>query len=77
MKLKKFLSYIADEEVRIELEIDNLDDEDYSYESFWFSDYISDLDSVKYYNDYIVTGISLSTEFSESDIQIQIEKNKK
>ena len=29
------------------------------------------------YNDYIVTGISFSTEFSESDIQIQIEKNKK
>ena len=74
MKLKDFLSYIGDEEVRIELEIDNPDEEEYLYESFWFSDYVADLDTVKYYNDYIVPGISFSTEFSESDIQIQISK---
>lgn len=74
MKLKDFLSYIADEEVRVELEIDECDDHEYLYESFWFSDYCADLDIAKYYNDYKVTGISFSTEFSESDIQIQISK---
>ena len=74
MTLKDFLRYIADEEARIELEIDTPDKEEYSYESFWFSDYITNLDTAKYYNDYIVTGISFLTEFSESDIQIQISK---
>lgn len=74
MKLKDFLSYITDEEVRVELEIDECDGREYLYESFWFSDYNADLDTAKYYNNYKVTGISFSTEFSGSNIQIQISK---
>lgn len=71
MKLKDFLNYISDEEARIELEIDD-DSEDYLYESFWLSDYKSNLDTAKYYNDYEVTGFRFNTEFSESDITIEI-----
>ena len=74
MILKDFLKLITDEEARIELEIDEEDREDYIYSSFWLSDYKSYLDSAKYYSDYIVTGFRFSTEFSESDITIEIKK---
>ena len=74
MILKDFLSFITDEEVRIELEIDSKEAEDYLYESFWLSDYRSDFETVKYYNEYEVTGFRFSTEFSESDITIEIKK---
>lgn len=72
MILKDFLKLITDEEARIELEIDSKDAEDYSYESFWLSDYRSDLETVKYYNECEVIGFRFSTEFSESDITIEI-----
>ena len=72
MILKDFLKLITDEEARIELEIDSKDAEDYLYESFWLSDYRCDLGDSKYYNDYKVTGFRFSTEFSESDITIEI-----
>ena len=74
MILKDFLKLIIDEEARIELEIDSKDAEDYSYESFWLSDYRSDLDTAKYYNECEVTGFSFNTEFSDSDITIEILK---
>ena len=74
MILKDFLSFITDEEARIELEIDLNNAKDYSYESFWLSDYRSDLDTVKYYNECEVTGFSFNTEFSDSDITIEILK---
>ena len=74
MILKYFLGFITDEEARIELEIDSKDAEDYSYESFWLSDYRSDLDTVKYYNECEVTGFRFNTEFSESDITIEVLK---
>lgn len=74
MILKDFLKLITDEEARIELEIDSKDAEEYLYESFWLSDYRSDLDTAKYYNDYKVTGFRFNTEFSESDITIEIAK---
>ena len=74
MILKDFLKLITDEEARIVLEIDSKDAEDYSYESFWLSDYRSDLDTVKYYNECKVIGFSFNTEFSDSDITIEILK---
>lgn len=72
MVLQDFLKLITDEEARIELEIDSKEDEDYLYESFWLSDYKCDLDDVKYYDNYEVTGFRFTTEFSESDITIEI-----
>ena len=72
MILKDFLKLITDEEARIELEIDSKDVEDYSYESFWLSDYRDGYD--KQYDNYKVTGFRFSTEFSDSDITIEILK---
>ena len=72
MILKDFLSFINDEEARIELEIDLNDDKDYIYESFWLSDYRDGYD--KQYDDYKVIGFRFSTEFSDSDITIEILK---
>lgn len=39
MTLKEYLSFIRDEEVRIELELDIEEERDYSYISFWLSDF--------------------------------------
>lgn len=72
MILKDFLSFITDEEARIELEIDSKDAEDYIYESFWLSDYRDEYD--KQYDDYKVIGFRFSTEFSDSDITIEVLK---
>lgn len=74
MILKDFLKLITDEEARIDLEIDSKDAEDYSYESFWLSDYRSDLDIVKYYNECEVIGFRFNGEFNDSDITIEIFK---
>lgn len=74
MKLKDFLKYISDEEVRIELEIDEGDGHDYMYESFWFSDYLVNPGKYIKYKKYEIKRISFLTEFSESEIQIQIKK---
>jgi len=72
MILKDFLSFITDEEARIELEIDLNDAKDYIYESFWLSDYRDGYD--KQYDDYKVIGFRFSTEFSDSDITIEVLK---
>ena len=72
MKLKDFLKLITDEEARIVLEIDSKDAEDYSYELFWLSDYRDGYD--RQYDDYKVIGFRFSTEFSDSDITIEIKK---
>ena len=39
MTLKEYLSFIRDEELRIELELDIEEERDYSYISFWLSDF--------------------------------------
>ena len=39
MTLKEYLSFIRDEDVRIELEIDIEEERDYLYTSFWLSDF--------------------------------------
>ena len=39
MTLKEYLSFIRDEDVRIELELDVEEEKDYSYFSFWLSDF--------------------------------------
>ena len=72
MTLKNFLGLISDEEARIELEIDLENNEDYLYESFWLSDYRLGYDHD--YDNYEVTGFRFTTEFSESDITIEIVK---
>ena len=41
MTLKEYLSFIRDEDVRIELELDVENEKDYSYFSFWLSDFRS------------------------------------
>ena len=41
MTLKEYLSFIRDEDVKIELETDVKDKRDYSYISFWLSDFRS------------------------------------
>lgn len=41
MTLKEYLSFIRDEDVRIELELDVEEEKDYSYFSFWLSDFRS------------------------------------
>lgn len=69
MKLEDFLSFIQDEEVRIELEIDN--EEDYQYHHFWLSDFRSNLDTAKYYRDYDVSSFSFEPE-KERNAQIRI-----
>jgi len=72
MKLQEFLSLIQDEEVRIELEIDYEDKDEYVYEHFWLSDYRSDLDTAKYRDDYTVICISFMPEDRSAEITIQI-----
>ena len=72
MILQDFLKLVTDEEARIELEIDSEGAEDYLYESFWLSDYRCGFDN--YYDDCEVTGFRFTTEFSESDITIEIVK---
>ena len=70
MKLSEFLNLITDEEARIELEIDSKDAEGYLYESFWLSDYKCGEDHD--FDNYEVTGFRFYTEFSDSDITIEI-----
>ena len=41
MTLKEYLSFIRDEDVKIELETDVKDKRDYSYISFWLSNFRS------------------------------------
>ena len=75
MTLHDFLSLITDEEARIELEIDLEDEEEYTYQSFWYSDYRVNDSIVKEYRDFTVTGYnftSLSTK--HVDITIEIKK---
>ena len=70
MKLEEFLCLIQDEDARIELEIDDEED-DYQYHHFWLSDFRSNLDVTKYYRDYDVSSFSFEPE-KETDAQIRI-----
>lgn len=70
MKLEDFLFLIQDEEVRIELEIDD-EEEDYQYHHFWLSDFRSSLDIAKYYRNYDVSSFSFEPEI-EKNAQIRI-----
>lgn len=71
MVLEDFLKLIHGEEVRIELEIDEPDKDEYQYYHFWFSDYITNDDIAKYYREYHVVSFGLLTE-QKADIQITI-----
>lgn len=72
MKLEDFLYLIQDEEARIELEID--DKEDDQYHHFWLSDFRSSLDIAKYYIDYDVSSFSFYPEKEDADIRIYIKQ---
>ena len=74
MTLQQFLDFIIDEEVRIELAIYKEENINYIYESFWISDYRENFSSYKIYANYIVVGISFITEFSDSEISIEIKE---
>lgn len=69
MTLKEFLHLCTDEEDRIELEIDL--GEEYSYQSFWLSDYKSGV-STTCYEDYKVTGFRLCTESITGDMTVEV-----
>ena len=71
MVLEDFLKLIHDEEAWIELEIDEPDKDAYQYCQFWFSDYITDDDIVKYYRKYQVVSFGFIPE-QKADIQITI-----
>lgn len=71
MKLEDFLKLIHGEEVRIELEIDEPDKDEYQYYHFWFSDYITDDDIIKCYREYQVVSFGFIPE-QKADIQITI-----
>ena len=58
MKLKDFLSLIIDEDVRIELELDIEEEDEYLYTSFWLSDYRKGISAAKRYEDWEVESIS-------------------
>ena len=74
MTLQELLLYIQDEEAYIMLEIDD-DKEEYSYYSFWLSDYRENSTNALKYKNYLVTGILFENMLEEhSDITIQIKK---
>ena len=72
MKLQKFLDLIEDEEVRIELEIDEPDKNEYQYHYFWLSDFRTSDDIAKYYRDCEVDSFSFMPEVSNCDIKISV-----
>lgn len=67
MTLKEYLSLIVDEEVRVELEIETEGEDEYSYKSFWLSDFREGFRSE--YSDWTVNGVSL---FPEKDRMAEI-----
>ena len=72
MKLQEFLTFIQDEEARIELEIDEPQEKVYKYVSFWLSDHRCDAGESVSYNNYNVVGISFFLEQENSDMKIII-----
>lgn len=73
MKIKDFLKFISDEEVRIELQIDIESEDDYLYTSFWFSDYRK-AENFEY-AEWIIESISfVPVMYSEAQISIQIKE---
>lgn len=69
--LKDYLGLITDEDVRIELEIDTEEEEYYSYESFWLSDFRVGFHSE--YSEWKVKQVSFIPEMDNSaEILIQI-----
>lgn len=72
MALKEYLSLIADEEARIELELDIETKGDYLYKSFWLSDFR--VGCLSEYSEWTVEGVSFIPEKDESaEILIRIE----
>ena len=70
MTLKEYLSFIRDEDVRIELELIIEKERKYSYISFWLSDFRSGISHCLDYAKWTVESVSFipimddSTEFS-------------
>ena len=73
MKLKDFLKFILQEELRIELEVDDGVKTEFDYKGFWLTDYRSGLDDAKYYDDYEVVGFVVRDD-KDKDLTIQIMK---
>lgn len=70
MTLKEYLRLITDEEVRIELELDVEGEDEYSYKSFWLSDFR--VGSCSEYSEWTVERVSFMPEDSSAEISIQI-----
>lgn len=69
MTLKEYLSLIADEEARIELELDIETEDDYSYKSFWLSDFRAGCYSE--YSEWTVECVSFADDSADLLIQIK------
>ena len=67
--LNEYLSLIVDEDIRVELEIYGEDDY-YSHESFWLSDFRVGLHSD--YSEWAVVYVSFMPDDSSAEILIQI-----
>ena len=75
MKLEDFLSLIQAKEARIELEI-NDDEEDYQNRHFWLSDFRSSLDIAKCYRNYdVISSFSELEKERNTQIRIYIKQN--
>lgn len=71
MTLKEYLSLIADEEARIELELDIETEGDYSYKSFWLSDFR--VGCLSEYSEWTVECVSFVSQMDDSaELSIQI-----
>lgn len=70
MTLQEFLRLISDEEQRCDLEIDE-EDKDYSYLSFWLSDFRQNMSIANNYKNCLVTGFRIE---HEGKLVIEVKK---
>lgn len=76
MKLKELLNLISDEDVRIELEVDIEEKDDYLYTAFWLSDFRGGVESCTSYKDWIVEAVSFYSRIvGNAEISIRIKED--
>lgn len=70
MTLKEYLSLIIDDEVRIELELDIEEEDEYTYKTLWLSDFRNG--APHEYSEWTVEGVSFIPIKSVAEISIRI-----
>lgn len=73
MTLQEFLRLITDEEQGCKLEIDEEEEKEYSYLSFWLSDFRQKMCTAYNCKDYLVTGFRIEY---KSELIIEVKKVK-